>query len=170
MTTTYNVPTSGAESLTGSLSDMMLARAALKGIDLALAEDLREKTSSSAASTLSTITTTTTAPSRRLPPIAATKTVTLDVLTSPRVAQELKPQEVVETVKQVLSFTFPPSNLDDQDPSTFSGYILVSGKQVHWSRQILGQGAGSCITISLREERELLQTDWLETKVFLPSS
>lgn len=153
----------------------------VKGIDLALAEDLREKTVASSitsaaaaavASTLSTATTTTAADGRHFPPLLkrpsmataalATKaqetrdettaavgeprrgqaaaqppTLYTEVTTSPRVAEELSPEEIKQAVQQVLSFSFPLPALDDPldgETSVFSGFIFVNGKQLAWTR------------------------------------
>lgn len=153
-------------------SDLLLARSALRGIDLALAEDLRETTVSSLEAA--------TGPAQRASsttchghfrPLQPHKASLLDtVVVSPRVAEELTSGEVVEAVQQVLSFSFPPCPDDDDEPSTFSGYIFVSGKQLTWTRHGVGQNGlhAGRITISMREERHLLSgADWLDAKMLL---
>jgi hypothetical protein len=134
------------------VANLLLARTAFKDIDLALGEEL-QKAALAAAPPI----TTSTLPDldERTPPLDA-------VVVSPRVAEEMTQDEVMQAVKEVLGFSFPkPSG--PNDISVFSGYIFVNGKQVTWTRHI-GNRKGGRITLSLREDKDMLLSSCLDDK------
>jgi hypothetical protein len=138
------------------MGQLLFAQSTLKGIDLALGEELQK-----AAIAAAPPTTTSTLPDQdqddRTTPIDA-------IVVSPRVAEELTQAEVMQAVKEVLGYSFPKPTSGPDDISVFSGYIFVGGKQVTWTRHLCNRMGGSRITLSMREEKDALLSSCLDAK------
>jgi hypothetical protein len=136
------------------MGQLLFTRSTLKGIDLALGEELQK-----AAIAAAPPTTTSTLPDQddRTTPLDA-------VVVSPRVAEELTQAEVMQAVKEVLGYSFPKPTSGPDDISVFSGYIFVGGKQVTWTRHLCNHMGGSRITLSMREEKDALLSSCLDAK------
>jgi len=141
---------------TTDMGQLLFARSTLKGMDLALGEELQKVAIAAPPTTTSTL------PDedqedRQTTPLDA-------VVVSPRVAEELTRAEVMQAVEEVLGYSFPKPTSGPDDISVFSGYIFVGGKQVTWTRHLCNRMGGSRITLSMREEKDALLSSCLDAK------